>query len=488
MPSTNCATGNISAYVPSPAKPWNKQRVEHLYRRMGFGATPQQVTAALSLTPSALVDQIVNGAMALPLTPAPVWATYTVVPLVGYSSAANFGTEAQQHLREWRRQFLMDMTNNGFRDKLTLFWHNHFVTEWNTYQCSKYLFQYYNTLQQHALGNFKDFTYAIGKTAAMLIYLDGALSTKNSPNENYARELFELFTLGEGNGYTQADIVAASRALTGWRASSGTCIDVWFDPTRFDTNAKTVFGQTGNWNYDDLHDILFIQRTNQVAQHICRKIYKAFVYPVPDETIVSALATTFINSNFELSPVFKQLFKSNHFFDDAFMGANIKSPADYFVGLLHQMKISYDNSMLDYIWNGCTALGQNLFNPVDVAGWPGHHAWITEDTLTRRWDLVLDYLAAGPNAATKDNWVQLAKDLTNDSNDPAVVAAAIADYLLPNGLSDPNMYDTATQVFKADIPENYFQDYSWNLDWTEAPDQISALLAYLVRLPEFQLT
>ncbi len=488
MSTTDCITGNISPYIPSPAKPWNKQRIEHLYRRMGFGATPEQVNAALLLTPSALVDQIVNQAVAMPLSPTPIWADYTLIPLYGYTSVEEFGDEARDHMREWRRQLLTDMTVNGFRDKLVLFWHNHFVTGWSTYTCSKYLYQYHKCLQQFALANFKDFVYEIGKTPAMLMFLDGALSTKNNPNENYARELFELFALGEGVGYTQADIVAASRALTGWRASGGSCIDAWFDPTRFDTNSKTIFGQTGNWNYDDLNDILFQYRTSEVAHHICRKIYEHFIYPQADETIVSELATTFINSNFELSPVFKQLFKSNHFFDDIFIGTTIKSPAAYFVGLLHQLKISYDTSLLNYIADGCGLLGQVLYEPVDVAGWPGHHAWITEDTLTRRWDIVSDYLASGVNAATEDNWVQLAKDLTNDSNDPAIVAAAIADYLLPNGLSDENMYDIATQVFKSDIPENYFQDYSWNLDWSEVPDQIAALLGYLIRLPEFQLT
>ncbi|OWY19260.1 DUF1800 domain-containing protein [Sphingobacteriales bacterium UPWRP_1] len=487
MLTTNCVTGGIGAYVPSVAKPWNKRRVEHLYRRMGFGATPDQVTAALLLSPSALIDQIVDQAATLPASPTPVWASYTLNPLSGYSSTDNADDEMRDHLREWRRQLLTDMEVNGFRDKLVLFWHNHFVTGWSTYQCSKYLYQYHLTLQQYALGNLKDFVYEIGKTPAMLIFLDGALSTKNNPNENYARELYELFTLGEGNGYTQTDIIETSRALTGWRASPGTCVDAYFDPTRFDNLSKTIFGQTGNWNYDDVHDILFQQRSSEVAHHICRKIYKHFVYNVPDENIVSALATTLQNNNFELVPVFKQLFKSDHFFDDAFVGAAIKSPADYFVGLLHQLKINYTTTILDYVANGCGLLGQVLFEPVDVAGWPGHHAWITEDTLTRRWDLVSDYLSAGVDTVTKDNWVQLAKDLTNDSNDPSVVAAAIADYLLPNGLSDPEMYNTATQVFKSDIPENYFEDYSWNLDWPEAPDQINALLGYLIRLPEFQL-
>ncbi|MGB0839525.1 MAG: DUF1800 domain-containing protein, partial [Chitinophagales bacterium] len=381
----NCNPAGIAPYVPTVSQPWNKDRVMHLYRRIGFGATPQQLDDALLMTPEALIDQLVDEVFSMPPTPPPLWANWTRDPVNDY--LVDFGDESRDHREEWAATWFTNMITNPFRGKLTLFWHNHFVTQWVTYQCSAYMYRYYRLLEEYAVGNFKDFTHEMGKTPAMLLFLNGTQSSKYGPNENYARELYELFTLGQDNNYTQQDIVETSKALTGWHASVQHCRDTSFDSDRYDEGEKTIFGQTGTWNYDDVHDILFTERRDEIAQHICTKIYRYFVYDTADAGIVNEMATTFKENNFELAPVFRQLFKSQHFFDDTFCGVRIKSPIESFVSIIHMSQFEYSTDNLVSIFYACRNLGQELFTPVNVAGWPGHRTWINENTITQRWNL-----------------------------------------------------------------------------------------------------
>jgi len=164
----------------------------------------------------------------------------------------------------------------------------------------------------------------MGKTPAMLLYLNGAESTAENPNENYARELFELFTLGEDNGYTQQDIEEAARAFTGWGVELSA--NSVFDFQNWDFGEKTVFGQTGVWNFTDVHNILFEQRGNQIAQHVCNEIYRYFVSEKGNDDVVQEMAQVFLDNNFEIAPMFRQLFSSEHFFDEEIIGTRIKSP------------------------------------------------------------------------------------------------------------------------------------------------------------------
>ncbi|HRK27342.1 MAG TPA: DUF1800 domain-containing protein [Chitinophagales bacterium] len=492
----SCATGSINPFVPSANMPWNRRRVAHLYRRMGFGATNQQITAGLAMSPTALVDQIIDQSIALPLPPPPVWYDWTRFPIDDYT---DYGDDSYQHRMQWTRLWFTDMITKGFREKMALFWHNHFVTGWDSYTCSAYLYQYHKILQQYALGSFRDFAHNIGITPAMLLYLNGNQNEAGSLNENYARELMELFTMGQNNGYTEDDIYEMARALSGWKVPYSnaiyayTCADAYFDPTKFDNGQKTIFGQTGNWrndlnptNPDNVVNLILTHRANQTATYICTKLYKFFIAPDSDPTIIAALAQTFINNNFQIAPVMRQLFKSEHFFDEANIGHLIKSPIELNVGLHHSLQIPYDDGRLDGIYYDSADMAQRLFEPVNVAGWPGHRTWINENNLTRRWD-VSSYYVYYVNSATLSNWVQLAKDLTGNSNNPATIAAAIADFMLPRGLETPDEYAIATDVFKGAIPDNYFDDGSWNLDWNEAQDQVRNLLLYLIKLPAFQL-
>lgn len=480
----DCVTGTLAPYVPSAAMPWDKRRVQHLYRRTSFGATPTQVTAALTQTPSQLVDMLVNQAIAAPLAPEPEWAYWDISRYGG-----NDQIVVQQFL-SWRRQWVKDMLANGMREKLSLFWHNHFVTRQDAYGCPSYMYQYHKVLQQNALGNFKTFVKEIGKTPAMLVFLNGVQNTRFQPNENYARELYELFTLGRDNGYTQADIVQTARGLTGFNSLENNqyCGKINFLSTLFDPRQKTIFGKTANYNFDTLHDLLFQERGTLIAKYICQKIYRNFVSPKVDEAIVNQLATIFIQNNFEIAPVLRTLFKSEHFFDAANIGVIIKSPIEQELMLLREggFQIQLTDEVLDGLNYLASQLGQDLFNPVDVAGWQGNRTWINSNTLTGRWQ-VLRYIIfiLYENYATQ--YVTFAKNLSNNSSDADYVTELIVNHFLPNGLQTPEEYNRAYLTFQAEIPAHYFEDGSWNLDWETAAAQVALLMDHLIRKPEFQL-
>jgi len=480
MVPVNCATGSLAPYTPTAEHPWDKSRVQHLYRRLGFGATMPEIEAGLALAPSALVDQLIDEAIAAPLPPKPDWADWTV------SDYDDFFAQRQEQFIEWTLRWVTDMVEVGPREKLALFWHNHFVTRFEVYNCMSYLYRYHRLLQTYALGNFKEFLIEMGRTPAMLIYLNGVQNVKGDPNENYARELYELFTLGQDNGYTQDDIKATARALTGFVSYREGCGDIDFAPEFFDNSEKTIFGRTGNWNYLDVHDLLFEERGERVARHICGKLYRHFVHPETDAEIVNQLAETFRNNNFELAPVLRQLFKSEHFFDDYTIGVQIKSPIESFMGIVRESGKFYDHDILLLLGFQAYNLDQQLFNPVDVAGWPGNRSWIDSNTLTGRWQTLRGYLFY---TFEEDplRLGDLARQLGGDSTDPAFVTRQIVDYFLPRGLQQEEAYMRATEAFKFEIPQNYFDRNLWHLDWETVPIQTALLLDHIVRLPEFEL-
>ena len=322
----SCNTATLSPYVPDSGNPWNTSKIKHAFRRIGYGAYPTRVDDSLPLTPGEFIDNLVDTAYNLPPAAAPPWGYWAV------SDFSDFETENEQYIYDWRLASGNHIISEDLRGRMALFWMSHFVTELENIFYAPYMFQYYNLMQTHALGNFKEFVRNVGVNNNMLLYLNGFENTDVNPNENYARELFELFTMGEGNGYDQDDIINASRALTGYNHWDEVGSDIYFDNSTFDGGEKNIFGQIGNWGYDNLIDILFEQRPNEIATFICTKLYKYFVSPSVDEVIeleiIAPLAQELIDNNFELVPMLKLLFKSEHFFDDRALGVVIKSPID----------------------------------------------------------------------------------------------------------------------------------------------------------------
>ncbi len=485
MNNDTCVTGTLAPYVPSASMPWDKRRAQHLYRRIGFGASPDDINAALAQSPTALVDMLIDEALALPPAPEPEWAYWIVGDYGG-----DFNIAIEQ-IMNWRYRWILDMLANGLREKLALFWHNHFVTRLDDYNCPSWMYQYHKLLQQHALGNFQDFVYEMGKNPAMLVFLNGVENTRFDANENYARELYELFTLGRDNGYTEDDIKETARALTGWNGitQQSYCGSIDFVEALFDPGEKTIFGQTGNWGYDDVHDILFEQRANLIADFIARKVYRAFVRPDVDEEIVSQLAGIFIANDFEIAPMLRALFKSEHFFDEANIGVIVKSPIEAMLTFIKEgdFQLAWTDQELGGVLLIAAQLEQELFNPVDVAGWQGNRDWVNSNTLTGRWQ-AMRFLIYQLYQQYPDQLVAFAKTLSGNSQNADLITQIITDHVLPNGFQFPEAYDSATITFKGEIPENYFEPGGgWSLDWDTAPGQVGLLLDHLIRQPEFQL-
>lgn len=480
--TTSCANGSLDVFQPGPGKTWDQQRVKHLYRRLGYGPGPDELETALEMAPDQLVDQLIDQALAQELPPPPEWAEWR---LADYPSG-QFNALSFAQVNNYITQWLQSMIDNGPREKLSLFWHNHFVTSYEQYNCPAYLYQYHRILLEHALGNFREMVRRIGTTPAMLVFLNGRENTKNAPNENYARELFELFTLGVNNGYTQEDIEEASRALTGWNYVDGGYGPIRFREDTFDSGFKTIFGQTGQFDHDGLIELLFEQRGPLIARFICAKIYRNFVHPVEDEAVIAQLATVLLQNDWELAPVFRVLLKSEHFFDDYNIGTLIKSPIDLIISLVREGGFPHSPVMLNYIRYTTFNLGQALFDPVDVAGWPGNRVWIDAGRLTGRWsaadDFVLAFYQQNP-----ERMRQLAIQLTDNSNSPEVIVQALVDFFLPKGLSAPEAYDSLTDIFRWEVPQNYYDNGTWNLGHPSAPYQVMLTLSHLARYPEFQL-
>ena len=480
----NCVSSSIQAYQPGPDG-WTKRHIAHIYRTLGYGASFAELEAGLSLDPQTLVHNLLD-AGAQSEQPVPYyWVDYTREDYDGD------GDLEREHFREIKRDWIRRGFSHPFQHRMVMFWHSHFATEVRVYGCNSYVWDYYKLLHEEAFGNFRRFVERMGLTEAMLVYLDGNLNRVGQPNENYARELMELFTMGENNGYTQQDIVEVSKALTGYRVRRYLCEDAEFFNSRYDDSVKTIFGQSGNFNYDDVHELIFTLKRNEVAHHICSRIYQHFIYKDVNQEVVSQLAEVFLQENWELLPVLKKLFASEHFFEMAFQGAKIKSPMDLLIQQISSCQVDMEAHMesdtiayIDYI---SEQMGQEIFNPPNVAGWPGHRFWLSENALAFRWSYCHNVLNNYFNEAGHERIRDLVLEISPSENDPKIITAAMAEYWLGLELEE-DLIDVGVQFLKAGIPENYFDDGTWSLYWPEAPQQVVNLFKYFIQLPEYQLT
>ncbi|MGB7395548.1 MAG: DUF1800 domain-containing protein [Pricia sp.] len=491
----NCNTAPLTPYTT----PLDRVKAAHLYRRLGFSASVETIDQAVGQNAATLVDNLVAQAVnQTPMAP-PVWADWNNS---NYPEDDDLRNQMRREQRaEFSLRYAYGLLDNDLFDRMSFFWSNHFVTELGVYECNPFLYRYINCLQRNALGNFKTFVHEIGLEDAMLYYLDGVFNNRNRPNENYARELYELFTLGEGIGYTEQDIIETARALTGYveRGEEG-CEPVQFRADRHDEGSKTILGQTGNWGYDDVIDILFDQRSNEIAEFICRKLYEFFVHPDSRDdtgnaqTIIDDMVTTFLTNDFEIAPVLAQLLKSQHFFDDDAIGVIIKSPFDFYFNILKESSFNYDDTVVASLVNYAGLLSQELFDPFDVAGWQRDRSWINTNFMIGRWltiETVLEDFFEADDGQFRTMGLAISGNDGMTSNNPDLVARHIIDFVLSKGLLNAAEYQKAFDIFRGDIPEQYFEGGDTPL-WTlatamEGPTQVYSLLQYLARQPEFQL-
>ena len=535
-------TSTLDPYVGA----WTDAEAIHLLKRLTFGAPKEEVDYFATLSFTTAVDTLLNtlstpAARGLPVKTyttntvdtlpndpdwgVPAGATWVNTP----TNSGSIESSRQDSLKVWWFDNIINQPRS-IEEKMMLFWTTHFSIEFDTVTNARMDYQYLNLIRQYALGNFKDFTKAITINPAMLIYLNGYQNSKTAPDENYARELQELFTLGKGpaSQYTESDVQAASKVLTGYQVN-GTTLTSFFTSSRHDTNPKQFsafynnqvinrpLAADGPLEVDDLINMIFNQ--NEVALYMCRRLYRFFVYgnisTDVETNIIIPLANTFRTNNYNIKPVLDQLFKSEHFFDVLQFGAMIKGGVDFMAGLVRECKIklpSKTNPLLyhrhaTYLVNTIlVAQEQDLGDPPNVAGWSAYYQdptydknWITTDTFSKRQALINLLVNGGYSNSgfkTEFNAVEFTKRMTNPA-DPNILVLDFNKYLLRRTLSQ-GLRDTIKQdiLLTGQTTDSYWTD-AWNAyinlpsnlnNYTVVNNRLKQLAMYFMsKLEEYQV-
>ncbi len=540
--STNAAANQvlpkraaISAGLESYTGAWGADQASHLLRRALFGFKKTDLTNALNQNIGNCVDALLTFTDVPPTPPlatdiketqVAIGQTWVTAP---YDGAINF--LRTQSLRSWWLGLLLNQ-DFSLREKMTLFWHNHFPSDGGTVTDARYLYKQNALFRKNAVGNFKNLVKEITLDPAMLVYLNGNRNTKSSPNENLGREIQELFTIGKGleveagnyTTYTEADVKAAARVLTGYKDDRVT-ISYTFTDKNHDQTAKVFSAAYGDAvvagrlatdginEIDDLLNIIFAQKAT--AKYICRKIYRYFVYYVIDATtennVISPMADLLIANQFEIKPVLAVLFKSAHFYDSLNMGCFIKTPLDIVIGSLRSFNVTLPGTAVlateygvyNSVSNLSTAMQQELFEPPNVAGWPAYYqdpvfyeAWLNADTLPKRMQYT-DTLAKATgykfsNFVLSIDPFALALS-TSKPSDINILLQELMTKLYPIALGD---------VQKASLKESLSQglpDYTWAQQWqayidspiaankTPVETRLRTLLKAMMNMAEYQL-
>lgn len=355
-----------------------QKSIQHLYWRVGFGITPNQLNDLSKMSKHQVVNELFqNSSESTPLKiDTSDLEQFTIKSVLKEKSKRQeFIKKSTDKLKIYNTLWINRLvtTDDLLREKMTMFWANHFVCRDNNIF---YIQQYNNTLRNNALGNFGDFVKAISKEAAMLKYLNNKQNRKQKPNENFARELMELFTLGESH-YSEKDIKESARAFTGYSHNfEGEFV---LRKLQHDFDFKTFFGHTGRYDGDDIIDLILEQK--QCARFICRKIYSYFVNDIINEDRVEELAT-FFYKDYSIEKLMRYLFMSDWFYDDIHIGSKIKSPIEFLVGMSRTVPIEFEKTK--DVLKIQKLLGQILLNPPNVAGWEGGKSWIDSNTIMLR--------------------------------------------------------------------------------------------------------
>jgi uncharacterized protein (DUF1800 family) len=388
---------------------WTLFEAAHLLNRAGFGASPEEITACHALGRVKAVDSLLAPTEPIDAFPLPEWTnpkqaladmrgrleqrreiqkkmsglSAEEVDRLRRSTFQDMQKENRRHALEgqgwWFRRMLS--TKAPLREKMTLFWHDHFATSVQKVKQPVLMMMQNELFREHAFGSFKDLTQAILMDPAMMLYLDTQSSKKGKPNENFAREVMELFTLGEGN-YTEEDVHEAARAFTGYQLNrfQGTVIHV---ERQWDETPKSVFGKTGNFDGKDVIDLIF--EKPEAARFMARKIWEFFVSENPPDAAIDALAGTFRSNDYQIAPLLREIFLSREFYAESSIRSQIKSPVQFLVSMLKQLEITDPPNAFPI--TAQQQLGQILFMPPNVAGWDWGQAWINTNTLFTRYNL-----------------------------------------------------------------------------------------------------
>jgi hypothetical protein len=408
---------------PIAATDWSYSRAAHLIERAGFGEIPEQIQRLASMRPQQAVDALVDYAAidkkdlrpfdesgiwdagmdpfppsraeavriarergeALGVKVLPEGSTRRLQPIVDkffYGLSAN-NIETQRLGLWWANRMLT--TSRPLEEKLTLFWHGHFATGENKVRDYRMMLRQNEMFRERASGSLRQLLIGILKDPGMLVYLDNGENVKKHPNENFGRELLELFTMGVGN-YSERDVREAARAFTGW---TNNVLDFKFDAEQHDFGEKTFLGRTGRFNGEEIIDIILEQPVT--ADFVAAKIYRFFVREDISSSVRTELGRTFRESGYEMKPLLKRIFLSKDFYSPAAYATQTKSPVHLVVSTYRKMGLREVPTIPDF-GRMTSSLGQSLFNPPNVAGWAGGRTWITPATLLQRGNFFRDVL------------------------------------------------------------------------------------------------
>lgn len=371
-------------FTPTRRQRWDVAKAAHLYRRAAFGATWDVIEAAVASTPTVVVEQLVRGLEGLTrfendverLTP---------------------GTLESNDRRELQGLWMYRLLNSPhpLQEKLTLFWHNHFATSHAKVTSGRLMHRQNETLRRYSLGSFAGLLREMTFDPAMLIWLDSNTNRKGAANENYAREVFELFSLSPGN-YTENDIKEAARALTGWSTKDE---QPYFNPAEHDTGEKTIFGQRGAFAAGDVVRLALGQPA--CARFIVRKLFREFINDsaTPPDALIEPLAAEYRLRDYDTGWLVQRMLSSWLFFSDAAIHQRIKSPIEFVVGTIRSLGGTVSPLQAA---DSCAQLGQSLYFPPNVKGWDGGREWISSTTLLLRQNIAFEITKGRDEAARCD--------------------------------------------------------------------------------------
>ena len=529
-------SGGLAVYTGA----WTENEVIHLLKRTLFGASRNDINYFKTKTFIQSVDELLNPVSPLPDPPVKEYTTpaNATIPDPNITQGSIWvldpntdGTVNSLRRASFKKWWMGVMINQdrSIREKMTLFWHNHFATETNDIGNAQFVFKQHLLLRTYALGNFKALTRAITIDPGMLVYLNGQLNTVKAPDENYGRELQELFCCGKGPDslYTEADVKAASSVLTGWK-NNATAISSLFDSTRHDATNKQfsafynntlIQGKTGATAGDEELDALLdmIFATQEVAKYFCRRIYRWFVYYDIDSTveanIITPLANILRTNNYEIKPVLNALLKSEHFFDVLAKGCQIKSPVDLVVGLCREFNVAFQPAtdyitnygMNNYLVNWVSNMQQNIGDPPDVSGWKAYYQepqfyeiWINSDTLPKRNQFTDTMIVNGYTFNGKKlqiDGLTYAQTLSNPG-DPNKLISDMVNNIFRIDISAASQNQLKTDILLGGQSNDYYWTDAWNLylstpgntsNTITVKNRLRDLIKYLMDLSEYQL-
>jgi uncharacterized protein (DUF1800 family) len=520
---------NMFSGLAPYAGSWTINEVTHLLKRAMFGAKKADIDYFLTLTSDAAIDELLN-TITVPSPPVRDYGLIEdefgvmhddlgVVQGQTWINDPNMVSDPDirpsinslrtSSLRKWWAGLIINQ-GRSIQEKMVLFWHHHFSVQESEVQNAQFLYRHHALLRSNMLGNFKDLVKQVTIDPAMLVHLNGYVNSKQAPDENYAREMQELFTVGRGDDslYTENDVIAAARVLTGWRIIDNP-LSVSFSASSHDTGSKTfspfynntvIAGSTdGNQELDALINMIF--STTEAARFICRKLYKWFVYYDIDDTIetdvIRPMAAILQGNNYDIKPALSALLKSEHFFDTLNQACYIKSPFDMVVGTLREFNVSfpaYTNYTAGYplfysLYSNTAGMQQELFQPPDVAGWPSYfqepmhyELWVNSNSLPKRADFT--------DALVNDSVVDVRAFANYSSNpaDPNQLINDVTALLLRYPLSANSKNYIKTKFLLSNSTDDTIWTNAWNTNNnTIISVALREMFKFIMNLPEFHL-